>query len=202
MTSKLFSAALISLITFASCGGDNKDVVDKSLIPTDAEKKAADSITALAAPAVSPAAPATSVTIPANATAPAITTQPVAQPTATVAQPQAAPAATTATAPGMNPPHGQPGHRCDISVGAPLNSKPNAPAAAPTATIAQPQAAPAATTATAPGMNPPHGQPGHRCDISVGAPLNSKPNAPVAAPTATISPVSDKAAKPDSGNKQ
>ena len=25
------------------------------------------------------------------------------------------------------------------------------------------------------GMNPPHGQPGHRCDIAVGAPLNSKP---------------------------
>jgi len=28
---------------------------------------------------------------------------------------------------------------------------------------------------TAPGMNPPHGQPGHRCDIAVGAPLNSPP---------------------------
>lgn len=27
---------------------------------------------------------------------------------------------------------------------------------------------------TKPGMNPPHGQPGHRCDIAVGAPLNSK----------------------------
>ncbi len=24
---------------------------------------------------------------------------------------------------------------------------------------------------TAPGMNPPHGQPGHRCEIAVGAPL-------------------------------
>jgi hypothetical protein len=33
--------------------------------------------------------------------------------------------------------------------------------------------APAAggTTAVAPGTNPPHGQPGHRCDIAVGAPL-------------------------------
>src|SRR6188474_1027285 len=28
---------------------------------------------------------------------------------------------------------------------------------------------------TAEGMNPPHGQPGHRCDIAVGAPLNSPP---------------------------
>ena len=36
-------------------------------------------------------------------------------------------------------------------------------------TEAQPQ------TQTAPGMNPPHGQPGHRCEIPVGAPLNSKP---------------------------
>ena len=26
-------------------------------------------------------------------------------------------------------------------------------------------------TQTAPGMNPPHGQEGHRCDIAVGAPL-------------------------------
>ena len=28
-----------------------------------------------------------------------------------------------------------------------------------------------AQTQTAPGMNPPHGQEGHRCDIAVGAPL-------------------------------
>lgn len=84
---------------------------------------------------------------------------------------------------GMNPPHGQPGHRCDIAVGAPLNSKPAAQPAAP-ATATTPVAAPApppvtvqkaAPVATAPGMNPPHGQPGHRCDISVGAPLNSAP---------------------------
>jgi hypothetical protein len=27
------------------------------------------------------------------------------------------------------------------------------------------------TVATAPGMNPPHGQTGHRCDIAVGAAL-------------------------------
>jgi hypothetical protein len=31
--------------------------------------------------------------------------------------------------------------------------------------------------ATAPGMNPAHGQPGHRCDIPVGQPLNSQPAA-------------------------
>lgn len=98
-----------------------------------------------------------------------------------------------ATAPGMNPPHGQPGHRCDIPVGQPLNSKP-----APSATQAAQnitvngnnsvQIDPNAVSPgkvmidqngkqvkTAPGMNPPHGQPGHRCDIPVGQALNSKP---------------------------
>lgn len=104
--------------------------------------------------------------------------------------PQPAAAPQQVTAPGMNPPHGQPGHRCDIAVGAPLNSPPGtgqktaAPASAPI-TINQngkvvggdgsfkvtQNNAPAQKTA--PGMNPPHGQPGHRCDIAVGAPLNS-----------------------------
>jgi len=90
------------------------------------------------------------------------------------------------TAPGMNPPHGQPNHRCDIAVGAPLNS-PAKPAVQNPATItpaaqiqtstAQNPGTPAilnpntATATTAPGMNPPHGQNGHRCDVAVGAPL-------------------------------
>ena len=85
-----------------------------------------------------------------------------------------------ATAPGMNPPHGQPNHRCDIAVGAPLNS-PKAAAPTPSTTVQQPtpqgQASvtpvdmASGTTATKPGMNPPHGQEGHRCEIAVGAPL-------------------------------
>ena len=82
-----------------------------------------------------------------------------------------------AVAKGMNPAHGQPNHRCDIPVGAPLNS-PVVPAkSAPVtpqntavpATIATPAAA--VTTPTPEGMNPPHGQEKHRCDIAVGAPL-------------------------------
>lgn len=82
-----------------------------------------------------------------------------------------------AVAKGMNPAHGQPNHRCDIPVGAPLNSPvvpvksaPVAPqnTAVPT-TIATPDAA--VTTPTPEGMNPPHGQEKHRCDIAVGAPL-------------------------------
>jgi len=83
---------------------------------------------------------------------------------------------------GINPAHGQPGHRCDIAVGAPLNS---APTQGQATTTQQPQMVQVnggqqqvVTTTTAPakvakGMNPAHGQPGHRCDIPVGAPLNS-----------------------------
>ncbi len=87
----------------------------------------------------------------------------------------------TTTAPGMNPPHGQPNHRCDIPVGAPLNSPPgktsNSGHTAQTQQTpsAQQVVTPVTTTTTAPGMNPPHGQPNHRCDIPVGAPLNSAP---------------------------
>lgn len=90
------------------------------------------------------------------------------------------------TAPGTNPPHGQPGHRCDIAVGAPLSSAPapagnssnnmvltNPPANAGKAAIVPSPAASSTPAATAPGMNPPHGQPGHRCDIPVGQPLSS-----------------------------
>ena len=95
---------------------------------------------------------------------------------------------------GMNPQHGQPGHRCDIAVGAPLNSPPgnaNQPKAGSAISqqidpskfttqtqTSQPTTTPAilspngtATTTTAPGMNPPHGQEGHQCGIAVGAPL-------------------------------
>jgi hypothetical protein len=91
---------------------------------------------------------------------------------------------------GLNPAHGQPGHRCDIAVGAPLNSAPTQQAQT-TQTVQQVQAntkqQQVVTTTVAPpvkvgkGMNPSHGQPGHRCDIPVGAPLNSPPAAkPVA----------------------
>lgn len=97
----------------------------------------------------------------------------------TVQQQPAAPAISHA---GLNPAHGQPGHRCDIPVGSPLNSKPEQPAVT---TISQPSATQAPATpvinttpgtgVALPGLNPAHGQPGHRCDIAVGAPLNSKP---------------------------
>jgi hypothetical protein len=102
---------------------------------------------------------------------------------------------------GMNPAHGQPGHRCEIPVGAPLNSAPGKASVQPIkststtisssdlkagtvttngATITTvnnnptPNAGPIAPTVTAPGMNPPHGQEGHDCAVAVGAPLPKK----------------------------
>lgn len=67
----------------------------------------------------------------------------------------------------INPPHGQPGHRCDIPVGQPLNS--TEPAAETTSQST------ANSNTSQVMINPPHGQPGHRCDIPVGQPLNSAP---------------------------
>ena len=109
---------------------------------------------------------------------------------------------------GLNPAHGQPGHRCDIAVGAPLNSAPAKPATVTTATqpvITTNPASTAAPVKTAPGMNPPHGQPGHRCDIAVGAPLNSAPVKPATITTNATPAVTAEipaTAKPDSAVKQ
>ncbi|WP_396172645.1 hypothetical protein [Flavobacterium sp.] len=120
----------------------------------------------------------------------------------------------TGEKPALNPAHGEPFHRCDIAVGAPLDGpatqQSDSPvkqsagpksffktvqseSAANTATQpAQPtpQATPQATTTITPSAqakptpqatttantpkpknNPAHGQPHHRCDIAVGAPL-------------------------------
>lgn len=79
----------------------------------------------------------------------------------------------------LNPEHGKPGHRCEIAVGAPLNTPVTnntiQQTIAPTILPADAQkVAPNSNNATV-ALNPQHGQPGHRCDIAVGAPLNSKP---------------------------
>lgn len=59
------------------------------------------------------------------------------------------------TSQGLNPAHGQPGHQCDLPVGAPLTIAPEKKLSAP----------------AKPKTNPQHGMPGHRCDLAVGAPL-------------------------------
>ena len=86
---------------------------------------------------------------------------------------------TPSVAAGINPAHGQPNHRCDIAVGAPLNTPANGSAQASTTNSQSPQVVPTTQTnvvktTTAKGMNPPHGEKNHRCDIAVGAPLNAK----------------------------
>lgn len=65
----------------------------------------------------------------------------------------------------LNPPHGEPGHICEIPVGQPLpNGSSNT-------------AVPSNVQLTTPllkenqRLNPPHGQPGHVCEIPVGQPL-------------------------------
>lgn len=78
----------------------------------------------------------------------------------------------------LNPPHGQPGHRCDIAVGAPLNSPANAGGPAPvqiqTPAANAPVMQQAPANGTAVKLNPPHGQPGHDCTIEVGKPLRQQ----------------------------
>ncbi len=84
----------------------------------------------------------------------------------------------------LNPPHGQPGHNCDIEVGQPLNSASKSsntaqpimttPAQSPTVVPNSPSAPLPSGIAPNNGqvkLNPAHGLPGHRCDIAVGAAL-------------------------------
>lgn len=126
---------------------------------------------------------------------PQTNTNPVVSPV-TITQPVTQ---TSNTAVGLNPEHGKPGHRCDIAVGAPLNSQPttptvttNTPTTSTPITINQADlqktftSDPITTTPTKAGLNPEHGKPGHRCDIAVGAPLDSKPTV---APAVTTTPV-------------
>lgn len=148
----------------------------------------------------------TSVPVAAATTTPAANGTPtMIATTQTATQTQTAPVpAPVKVGKGMNPSHGQPGHRCDIAVGAPLNSAPgkgNVQQVKPNSTTlssanltpgtvtsngatittthnttpsATPNAAPITPIVTAPGMNPPHGQEGHDCAVAVGAPLPKK----------------------------
>jgi len=218
MRLKLFTAAAFIFVTvLSSCSGNkDKDYTDKSLVSPATGSGTTQAVapdttitqTSNTLPATTTTVPGTNPVniipqnksvnfVPANTQPANVTTQtaPV-----TINQQQAQ----QTTAPGMNPPHGQPNHRCDIAVGAPLNSKPAPPATTQT-TAATTQPAPVTinpqqaqqTTTTAPGMNPPHGQPNHRCDIAVGAPLNSPPAA-TAPPKQIVVPATIAAPKTDS----
>ena len=79
----------------------------------------------------------------------------------------------------INPKHGEPGHTCAVPEGAPIPDGPvEQTPVIKTELVPGTQNPPTnlqSTPTVAAGMNPQHGQPGHRCDIPVGAPLNSKP---------------------------
>ena len=93
------------------------------------------------------------------------------------------------TSAGLNPEHGKPGHKCEVAVGAPLNSAPTT-TAKPRAANISPIAAPSQNNSIVPALqntsisspvktstaftgkvNPAHGQPGHDCKVAVGQPL-------------------------------
>lgn len=177
-TTILSSLLLASGCLFVSCKEEEKTETAAQAVPSVYEVLNGNKVAA--APTQTPAQ------TPAN-----VSVTPPVLGTATAMPPAPVPVAK-----GMNPSHGQPGHRCDIPVGAPLNSPPGkkvTPPAPGKAVMTSSTTAPGMTVnattptpaspgvpallnaptpiTTAPGMNPPHGQPGHRCDIAVGAPL-------------------------------
>lgn len=155
--SQRITLVLASMIALYACGSGNEDNTTES--PTPA-------VVTTPAPTAPMEAPDTSTE--------SITTLP---PTAAV------PVKPTVK---LNPPHGQPGHRCEIEVGQPLPpdgtpviaTQPQAQPVQPVMQNPPPvMATPPANANILPGapkgkVNPPHGEPGHRCDIAVGAPLN------------------------------
>ncbi len=164
MKTLLLTGGIATLIAFSACSGNDTPAYDNSLPSTN------DTTTQAAAiPTVDSGAQNITTA------APVLNNNPVQ-----VQPQQAAPVitnTTSKTAAGTNPPHGQPGHRCDIAVGAPLNSAPTAGTQAPVVTQATPmtatptQAKPSVISGAKPAVNPPHGQPGHDCAVQVGAPL-------------------------------
>jgi len=97
-------------------------------------------------------------------------------PAAETAPVSASSVVSTSGKPALNPAHGQPYHRCEIAVGAPIDSAPaQQNAAQQTPSILSPTIAPAPQAQAIgpkPAMNPAHGEPHHRCDLAVGAPLS------------------------------
>jgi hypothetical protein len=163
-------ASIITFLFIASCANNDAPAFDKTLAPANSSKAVtpltiADTLLSDSSTAASAIATTTATSLPKNNTTPQIITMPSA----------------VKTGAGLNPEHGKPGHRCDISVGAPLNSAPQT--ATPQVTqvksspvIATPSPKPIINSGTVtPGgkLNPAHGEPGHDCAIAVGAPLKN-----------------------------
>ncbi len=166
MNKLLLGTALFFSVALVSCNNSDAPEVDKTIIPAETASPAATTLvgdSGLSNQVVTQ--------LPAT-TQPALTTTPATAGAALKSGGSSAP----------NPAHGQPGHRCDIAVGAPLNSAATIPtqpkvqqnvSATPASTLATPAAPLASPVSTDPNakLNPAHGQPGHDCAIAVGAPL-------------------------------
>lgn len=164
MKSKFTFCTLLALsLAFTSCKGDEKEETEAAATNATPQQ--------VIVPRVDP--------VPGQNT---IQPQQVTMPTQNA--PQAVTQAAAPTKAGMNPPHGQPGHVCGTPVGAPLNSGAGKASVTPgsgsftTTTLPTPSSGGAPTllksdgaVATAPGTNPPHGQPGHVCGSPVGQAL-------------------------------
>ena len=159
---KIFLMGAVTVLLM-SCANKSPET-DKSIIP-------AASTTPVLNNSIADTAKAQPMVVnPSSSSQPVITSAPVSS----------VPVVNKKAGAGPNPAHGQPGHRCDIAVGAPLNSpatntaKPQVQtiSTAPT-TTATPSSAIVAPVSTDPSakLNPAHGQPGHDCSIAVGAPL-------------------------------
>jgi len=166
MKKVILSLFTVSTLLIVSCGGSDSPEKDSSLVLSDSANKVVSNNNDSIKPVI--------VNAPGGTTPALVNTSPAT----TITQPAA-----TVTAKGMNPAHGQPGHRCDISVGAPLNSAPTGTATPSVQTTSTPSPLPTPAATTAPAvlgggnpnakLNPAHGQPGHDCAIAVGAPLKN-----------------------------
>jgi hypothetical protein len=168
---KIFALAALSLFII-SC---NSGIDNKNDVPA-ADYKISDT-SRLLPPAVTTAAPVMDTAVKAKPVNQA-KVEATGSSSNTVTTPVVLNNTSSKTAKGMNPAHGMPNHRCDIPVGAPLSTPVQKPGAQPVVqqpvqtVTSQPQ--PVITQSpvvTAPGMNPPHGQPGHDCSVEVGKPL-------------------------------
>ena len=167
----IFAASIVSIV-FASCGSETT-TTDSTETNTSTDSSyispAPDTTNNSLPPVVVDTARTTStITLP-PASLPVANSKPAVSAPVSAAQP--------ATSGALNPEHGKPGHRCDIAVGAPLNSPAAASTAVtPTVNATPVTASPASTpapTGLKPKLNPAHGQPYHDCAIEVGKPLKS-----------------------------
>lgn len=158
---KIFLFTVLLTAVFISCKNDQPDH-DNSVVPLKS---------AMAVSAPAPASMPVAAGMNAQS-AGSVSPQQIQMQTPAAVAPNTSMAAPAGK---MNPAHGQPGHKCEIPVGAPLNSAPPKPVAqnATAQTVSAIPAPQPQQLASGKGLNPAHGQPGHRCDISVGAPLNS-----------------------------